>query len=110
MRSHCCLLTFCSEKSPTSLLYVSIKSAFALRPPAYGLCGYCALITVCSGQKKKKNPNACLTLFENTKIKFVYITAALMGSLAICAITARWRINCFPGLYVTMVYCVLGCE
>lgn len=56
------------------------------------------------------NPNACLTPFENTKNKFVYIPAALMGSLAICAITARWRINCFPGLYVTVVYCVLGCE
>lgn len=42
------------RKSPTSLLYVSIKSALALRPPAYCLRGYCALITVCSGQKKKK--------------------------------------------------------
>lgn len=58
--------------------------------PAYCLCGYCALIAVCSRWKRKKltNPNACLTKFENTKNNLVHSLTAFMSLQAICAITA----------------------
>lgn len=117
MRSHCCLLTFCLEEKKKNSSLISSARVYQICVctafPVYCLCGYWALIAVCSRQEKINNinPNACLTIFENTKKQScaqpdcLHEFASHMRNYS-----RRWQINYLLWLCVTMIYNVRGCE